>query len=417
MIALFVVLGVGNFLVGFALAVAYDRWLRPAYELTDVRETATAAGHNSSSAEAPREVSESDQELPANWLTSVQASGLIDTPPLETVLWVLLRQTDEVRQNFTTLDHGPHDESAGDLDRSVWERLLRSQRHWSEQIRRSVRWFRATESGECGQRLPPLLEDFAARTDELVAQVEAPGHDSPRVHLQRDMVTRMLETTYRLRDELEEWLAAELVRTARASSIPASLRVDADAGLYNRLGLEYVAECLDKEQVAETGDTCLAVVEIDRFQRVNQRLGAQRSDALIHAFSRTVENALRHNRGFDRAARVGGPGFVLFLGGTTLAGAEVVCERLRQAVEATSFRVANEELELTVSCGVAVTTTEESIAEGLVRARTALAEARKSGRNRTAIHDGVETQVVKHRQYQVTGQIIDVPLPESVAAG
>jgi hypothetical protein len=66
---------------------------------------------------------------------------------------------------------------------------------------------------------------------------------------------------------------------------------------------------------------------------------------------------------------------------------------------------------------VAVTTTEESIAEGLVRARTALAEARKSGRNRTAIHDGVETQVVKHRQYQVTGQIIDVPLPESVAAG
>jgi PleD family two-component response regulator len=89
-------------------------------------------------------------------------------------------------------------------------------------------------------------------------------------------------------------------------------------------------------------------------------------------------------------------------------GAEIVCERLRQSVEATSFRVEDDELELTVSCGIALHEQGESLSGALDRARLALAEARKSGRNRTAKHDGTAAHVVQHHQYQVTGNTIEV---------
>lgn len=114
---------------------------------------------------------------------------------------------------------------------------------------------------------------------------------------------------------------------------------------------------------------CLAMIDIDQFQSFNERFGHAAGDAYLRRAARKWRDVMRPE---DFIARYAGAEFALLLPDTPLSGALVCVERL-----------VGETLEpLTCSVGVAQWDGEETGAQLLDRAATALAQAKAEGRNR-----------------------------------
>lgn len=119
----------------------------------------------------------------------------------------------------------------------------------------------------------------------------------------------------------------------------------------------------------------LAIVDIDRFKRVNDKLGHLEGDRVLagvgEALRRTVRSA-------DVVARLGGDEFIVALPYTNLEGGLRIAERLRAAVESLVLQAACQ-----VSIGVACSeqTPEDEL---MSMADKALYRAKSEGRNRVA---------------------------------
>lgn len=129
-------------------------------------------------------------------------------------------------------------------------------------------------------------------------------------------------------------------------------------------------------------------VDIDKFKRINDRLGHQAGDAVLSSIARLIKAQLR---GSDVLARYGGEEFVILLPQTGGGHAADIAERIRAAVAARLVEPVpgGERLLVTVSIGVASLAGGNreadavALAEGLVAAADqALYQAKENGRNR-----------------------------------
>jgi len=130
----------------------------------------------------------------------------------------------------------------------------------------------------------------------------------------------------------------------------------------------------------------LIMADIDHFKRINDSYGHQQGDAVLKAVSGTIRDQLRD---YDLAARFGGEEFALVLPETDLAKAAQVAERIRQTVASISLGGALNELELTISLGVASFPGQQTTeVDDLIRnADDALYAAKREGRNRVVVAD------------------------------
>jgi two-component system cell cycle response regulator len=127
---------------------------------------------------------------------------------------------------------------------------------------------------------------------------------------------------------------------------------------------------------------CLAVVlaDIDHFKRINDTWGHATGDAVLCDLGRRMQMALRVS---DAIGRYGGEEFLMVLPRADIVGGSEVAERVRQAVEATPVSDGGHEHRVTVSLGVASSTTSGFDPAVLVRAADlALYRAKADGRNR-----------------------------------
>ena len=123
----------------------------------------------------------------------------------------------------------------------------------------------------------------------------------------------------------------------------------------------------------------VAILDIDHFKRVNDRLGHAMGDDVLRAFAKTVAGRLR---GTDRIARYGGEEFLLLLTNTPdAASAQLAVERLRCAVEEHPWSDLAKDLAVTCSIGLTMSRAGEGVAEMLERADAALYRAKSDGRN------------------------------------
>ncbi len=116
----------------------------------------------------------------------------------------------------------------------------------------------------------------------------------------------------------------------------------------------------------------LALVDLDDFKQVNDRLGHSHGDTVLRALADSF-GALRSS---DTAFRVGGDEFAVLLTGGTEAQAEEALARVRRTLARLAPGV-------TFSAGVAAAPDDVSAAELWERADTALYEAKARGRRCT----------------------------------
>ena len=125
---------------------------------------------------------------------------------------------------------------------------------------------------------------------------------------------------------------------------------------------------------------CLLMVDVDRFKDLNDRLGHPAGDAALRGLSDALSRAFP--RKSDFVARYGGEEFAVVLAED---GEEVglrLAERLLAAVRGARIQWEGEELEISVSVGVASPKEGDEVEDWVGRADKRLYQAKQEGRNR-----------------------------------
>ncbi|MCX7960538.1 MAG: GGDEF domain-containing protein [Burkholderiales bacterium] len=201
----------------------------------------------------------------------------------------------------------------------------------------------------------------------------------------REMQTDLL----RSREELVEARRRVQAQQARIAELEKELetvaglvREDALTGALNRRGLEeaFAAECARAERRGEP--LALAVLDLDNFKALNDRLGHQAGDAALAHLARVARQALRPT---DVVTRYGGEEFVILLPGSDAEEAARVVARVQHALTRHLFRHHEHKVLITFSAGVAERRPGETREALIARADAAMYEAKRSGKNRVVV--------------------------------
>jgi diguanylate cyclase (GGDEF)-like protein len=164
-----------------------------------------------------------------------------------------------------------------------------------------------------------------------------------------------------------------------AASVVAA-RTDSLTGIANRGTLLANAERLLQRCRRADAPVSVMMFDLDRFKAVNDGYGHAVGDAVILKFCEVAAAALRPT---DLFGRIGGEEFVVILPGSSIEAACVRAERIRLAFAENCRFVRNDQVNATVSGGVAVTTNARETLEMLLEyADLALYNAKTGGRNR-----------------------------------
>jgi diguanylate cyclase len=137
---------------------------------------------------------------------------------------------------------------------------------------------------------------------------------------------------------------------------------------------------------------CLAMLDLDRFKKINDSLGHAAGDEVLVEFARRANRELRGedtlsrvDPSMDDMGRFGGEEFLAILQDTDLEGAHRAAERLRKAINSEPFVTHVGPVNCTVSIGLARYRPPEPLRNTLTRADQALYRAKKAGRDRVMV--------------------------------
>jgi|TARA_Y100000310_G_scaffold325755_1_gene389756 diguanylate cyclase (GGDEF)-like protein len=163
--------------------------------------------------------------------------------------------------------------------------------------------------------------------------------------------------------------------------------------IHNR---RYFMEMAEKEfSYARRNKRNLTVIlfDIDYFKVFNDTHGHVAGDFVLRDLAATLEHTVRE---YDVFARYGGEEFVFLLRGSPLAPAVNIADRVRRTVAEKVFIYEEQNLEVTISVGVATyigDTSLSTLVELIRAADRALYEAKSAGRNCTCFEDQEVMQV------------------------
>jgi len=170
--------------------------------------------------------------------------------------------------------------------------------------------------------------------------------------------------------------------------------IDPLSGLANRRSFDEALEKAWRDAIRYGRAVGLLMIDVDHFKLFNDRYGHVAGDRCLRQVGKVLMNfACRPG---DLPARYGGEEFALLLPGATLAGARIVAERLRRAVEELCIANVDSSIgQVSVSIGVAAQVPSRGEkAEGLIEAADAgLYAAKRGGRNAVVAHSDIELAV------------------------
>lgn len=161
------------------------------------------------------------------------------------------------------------------------------------------------------------------------------------------------------------------------------IRTDPLTGVSNRRALDETLDNMFAMMTRYDHHFSVAILDIDHFKQINDQQGHLHGDRILQEFARLLDDSVRDT---DMVARYGGEEFVVVMPNTTLEGASIFSERLREVVQ--------QRLPLTISAGLGAASKGDSPQTLLSRADSALYSAKAAGRNRVFRHDGVEIEPI-----------------------
>lgn len=232
---------------------------------------------------------------------------------------------------------------------------------------------RAHEYGENLQHSAQMLDTSGAEVlRSVVTNLQADTHKM------RSAVVDLQGNLAHSRQEIET-LKRELEH-ARVEAL-----TDPLTGALNRRGFDMQFSRLLAESETSNGEISLIMLDIDHFKKINDTHGHLFGDKVI----RGVAEVLKANvKGRDAIARLGGEEFGILLPETSLSGAQVLADKIRQMVEKGRIRRQDGKDEvggITISLGVAELNRDEDTTAFINRADMALYFSKENGRNRVSI--------------------------------
>ena len=220
---------------------------------------------------------------------------------------------------------------------------------------------KALQEGICDPASEQLIKDLSRGYKKLVRQMG-----------------RLITMGDRMQEELQ--------RSARTDSL---------TELYNRRYFMDLAKHEAARSVRYGTPFSICLLDADHFKQVNDSYGHEAGDKVLKALSDTLVHSVRE---MDVPARFGGEEFVVLLPATACSAAQIVAERIREAIAETVINFEGKKISCTVSVGVTSSTltsgglpkTEEdtepsspipSLDQMLQHADVALYAAKKKGRN------------------------------------
>jgi diguanylate cyclase (GGDEF)-like protein len=160
--------------------------------------------------------------------------------------------------------------------------------------------------------------------------------------------------------------------------------LDPLTGVANRRQLDRGIDAMWRRATRTGSPLSVLMVDIDHFKAFNDAVGHQGGDDCLRRVAGALSASAR--RAGDLVARYGGEEFAILLNATDGAGAQVLGEQVRKAVEALGIAHPGGG-SLTVSVGVASAVAgSDGAPEGLLQAADrALYEAKRAGRNRVVV--------------------------------
>ena len=140
--------------------------------------------------------------------------------------------------------------------------------------------------------------------------------------------------------------------------------------------------------VATNIEFSVAILDIDNFKNVNDTYGHNVGDKALKAFAEVLRDAETDN---IYVSRWGGEEFLVVLtGDNTYQRAKALLEQIR--IDTTNIRIStdNEELSITVSCGIAKWQQDERASKTINRADSYLYIAKNNGKNQVIANDNEE---------------------------
>jgi len=219
-----------------------------------------------------------------------------------------------------------------------------------------------------------LLLTAKDTAEELVEGMEAGADD----YLRKPVDSHELRVRVRAGRRILD-LQEEVVRGREALRKLATC--DPLTGLWNRNALFDILSRELKRAKRESSPISLLMADLDHFKQVNDTLGHAAGDAVLQEAARRMTGCVRP---YDAVCRYGGEEFLIVLPGCDLADATLRAEEIRSAMAESPFQIAESNLNITCSLGVAASSGSAGLdAQGLTReADEALYSAKRNGRNR-----------------------------------
>ncbi len=257
----------------------------------------------------------------------------------------------------------------------------------------AARMFGVAETELVGRHLGEMILDFENQRaedgafDDLVRDGDDGMPSTRECHAQRrDGLIFPIDVGMREMQDRGRRMFAVSVRdlTQRKLAEEQKLRdalYDRLTGLPNRsLLMDRLTHALQRTKRNPERRFSLLFVNIDRFRVVNDSLGHSAGDSLLVEIARRLEATLRPG---DSLARVGGDEFVALAEDVADHHAAVACAERLQAVLAQPFIVAEQELVLSCSIGILLSSELYERAEDMLQdADVAMLRAKRSGKAR-----------------------------------
>lgn len=155
-------------------------------------------------------------------------------------------------------------------------------------------------------------------------------------------------------------------------------------GLANRRGFREYLGKREQRSAHGVGNYAVILCDMDDFKQINDWYGHDVGDQVLATVGKLISSLARAD---DLAARWGGEEFLLLLADTDAEGAKVLAEKVRDCVATSKILVDGNQIELTMSLGVAAQQQDAPLSALLKSADTAMYKAKHRGKNSVVMAD------------------------------